>query len=141
MLKRQLSDKEKEELIKEHMSNGILRCFIDNHPIEDLSQVHFHHIAPYSELGPTTKENIAPVCKDHHKLIRTLSLQEFRDKLLLEKFSAEFKKVDGIRLDEVLDYKIGSNNYGTPLNFGRVCHLLNWHSESQQFSQAPYVIS
>jgi hypothetical protein len=24
---------------------------------------------------------------------------------------------------------------------GRVCHLLNWHSESQQFLQAPYVIS
>jgi hypothetical protein len=24
---------------------------------------------------------------------------------------------------------------------GRVCHLLNWHSEIQQFLQAPYVIS
>jgi putative ATP-dependent endonuclease of OLD family len=26
-------------------------------------------------------------------------------------------------------------------SFGRVCHLLNWHSEIQQFLQAPYVIS
>jgi hypothetical protein len=25
--------------------------------------------------------------------------------------------------------------------FGRVCHLLNWHPEGQQFLQAPYVIS
>jgi hypothetical protein len=136
MLKRQLSDKEKEELIKEHMSNGILRCFIDNHPIEDLSQVHFHHISPFSEGGPTTKDNIAPVCKDHHKLIRTLSLQEFRDKLMLEKFFTEFKKADGIRLDEVLDYKLGTKGYGTLLNFERTDNLIKiyWSNGSDSYS-------
>ena len=36
--------------------------------------------------------------------------------------------------------ELGINFFDTA-NFGRVCHLLNWHSESQQFLQAPYVIS
>ena len=117
MLKRQLTDKEKEELIKEYMRDGSLRCFVDNHPIEDISQVDFHHISPRCERGPTTIDNMAPVCKDHHKLIRTLSLQEFRDKLMLEEFFTEFKKADGIRLDEVLYFKLDGLNYGNPLNF------------------------
>ena len=61
MLKRQLTDKEKEELIKEYMRDGSLRCFVDNHPIEDISQVDFHHISPRCERGPTTIDNMAGV--------------------------------------------------------------------------------
>lgn len=89
MTRRQLSDQDKQKLIEKHIKDvkdGVLRCFIDGHPIEDLSQVEFHHIIPFSEGEPSDLDNIAPVCKEHHRRIRTLSLQEFRDKLNLDRF-------------------------------------------------------
>lgn len=86
MVKRQLNEQEKQEVIRKHTKEGVLRCFVDGHPIEDGEQVEFHHIMPFSEGGPTNIDNIAPVCKEHHRRIRTLSLQEFRDKLELDHF-------------------------------------------------------
>jgi len=113
MLKRQLSDSEKEKIIENHSKDGILRCFVDNAPIEDLTRFEYHHIAPFREDGPTNIDNIAPVCIDHHKRIRTLSLQEFRDKLRMEQFFEKNSgRKDGVRLDDVLTYKLGENKYG-----------------------------
>lgn len=113
MTKRQLSEQEKQKVIEKHTKNGVLRCFVDGHPIEDPSQAEFHHITPFSEWGPTDINNIAPVCKEHHKRIRTLSLQEFRDKLNLERFfESGLKKADGIRLNEILAFRLGETGYG-----------------------------
>ena len=113
MTRRQLSDQDKQKLIEKHIKDdkdGVLRCFIDGHPVEDLSQVEFHHIIPYSEGGPSDHDNIAPVCKDHHRRIRTLSLQEFRDKLNFDCFFEDScKKADGVRLNDVLAFILGKN--------------------------------
>ena len=111
-LRRQLSEEEKQEVIRRHTKDGILRCFVDGHPIETSTEVEFHHIMPFSEGGPTNIDNIAPVCKEHHRRIRTLLLQEFRDKLKLDHFFEEgFKKADGVRLDDVLIHLVGDKGY------------------------------
>jgi hypothetical protein len=113
MQKRQLSDVEKQKVIEKHTSDGVLRCFVDGAPMEDLARVQFHHITPFSEEGPTDIDNMAPVCIEHHKRIRTLSLQEFRDKLTLGYFFEENSgQKDGVRLDNVLAFKLGENKYG-----------------------------
>ena len=72
-------------------------------PAVMLAVTRFHHIIPYSEGGPSDHDNIAPVCKDRHRRIRTLSLQEFRDKLNLDRFFEDScKKPDGVRLRELI---------------------------------------
>lgn len=101
MDKRLLSDSEKEEILKYH---GRV-CFITGHAIDEEEEVQFHHIKPYTEGGSTTKDNIAPVCKEHHKHIGTMSLQEYRDKLYLENF---FREPGERKLDDVLNKKVGS---------------------------------
>lgn len=113
-LKRQISEREKQEIIDRHSVDGILRCFVDGHPIDLESEgVEFHHIEPFSKGGATTIDNIAPVCNEHHRRIRTLSLQEFRDKLKLDHFFEEgFRKADGVRLDDVLEEMLGEQGYG-----------------------------
>ena len=124
--KRQLSEQEKQEVIKRHTKDGILRCFIDGHPIENLERVEFHHIKPFSEGGPTTLDNIAPVCKEHHRRIRTLSLLEFRDKLKLDRFFEEgFRKFDGVRLDDVLAHLAGNDGYGKVLQWEQPGNHIN----------------
>lgn len=116
--RRQLSEQEKQEVIKEHTKDGILRCFIDGHPVENLEEVEFHHIKPFSEGGPTALDNIAPVCREHHRRIRTLSLQEFRDKLELDRFFEEgFRESDGVRLDDVLAHHASGGGYGNALRW------------------------
>ncbi len=80
--KRQISDQEKNEILLEHGRN----CFIDGAPIPKKETVEFHHIKPFSQDGPTNKDNIAPVCKQHHRRIGTMSLQEYRDKIRLGVF-------------------------------------------------------
>ncbi|AZK58940.1 HNH endonuclease signature motif containing protein [Candidatus Desulforudis audaxviator] len=111
--KRQLSDEEKRAVMDQHTRQGSLRCFVDGHPIEDPVQAEFHHIKPFSEGGPTSIDNIAPVCREHHRRIRTLSLQEFRDKLKLDRFFQEgHQQADGVRLDDVLAYVLGEGGYG-----------------------------
>ncbi|GFP18747.1 hypothetical protein HKBW3S03_00252 [Candidatus Hakubella thermalkaliphila] len=113
MARRQLTDQEKKKVVERHTKDGVLRCFVDNEPIEDPDQVEFHHITPWSEDGSTNIDNIAPVCREHHRRIRTLSLQEFRDKLNLDRFFEDgFKKADGVRLDDVLASRLGKDGYG-----------------------------
>jgi len=79
-------------------------------PSKALMKLNSHHIAPFSEGGSTDIDNIAPVCKEHDKRIRTLSLQEFRDKSNLDRFFEDgFKKTDGVRLDDILIFELGEN--------------------------------
>jgi hypothetical protein len=98
--KRQLSDIEKQKVLEDHGR----RCFIDGEPISEEEPVEFHHIKPFSEDGPTALANIAPVCKRHHLTIGTMSLQEYRDKLELEKF---FEDGEPKYLDDLIRCKRG----------------------------------
>jgi hypothetical protein len=98
--KRQLSEPEKEQLLQQHGR----KCFVDGEPIGEEEAVEYHHIKPFSEEGPTTLDNIAPVCKRHHLTIGTMSLQEYRDKLELERF---FEDGEPKYLDDLIRYKRG----------------------------------
>lgn len=80
--RRQLSDHEKQEVLEQHGR----RCFIDGEPIPEEQAIEFHHIKPFSLGGRTTLDNIAPVCRRHHRTIGTMSLQEYRDKIELGQF-------------------------------------------------------
>lgn len=80
--KRQLSDVEKKQVLDSHQR----RCFVDGAPIGEEEPIHFHHIRPYSEGGPTSLDNIAPVCKTHHMTMGTMSLQEYKDKVKMGQF-------------------------------------------------------
>lgn len=89
-----------------------LRCFIDNHPVESETELEFDHIHPYSEGGPSIADNIAAVCKKHHREKGTLSLSEYRDRLALRRF---FEGARKRRLDDLLEVRLGRSGYGHPL--------------------------
>src|SRR2546423_14349810 len=78
---RQISDAEKQSVL----SLQGLRCFIDGHPM-DPGDVEFDHIKAHAEYGVSTTDNVAAVCRRHNRDKRTLSLAEYRDRLLLQKF-------------------------------------------------------
>jgi len=81
-IKRQLNEGEKEAVIEQHGR----RCFVDGAPILEDEGIEFHHIKAFSIGGLTTIDNIAPVCKKHHRTMGTMSLQEYRDKVDLDNF-------------------------------------------------------
>jgi hypothetical protein len=104
--KRQISETEKQNILKTHGR----RCFIDGEPIPEDEPIEFHHIRPFSFGGPTSADNIAPVCKKHHRSLGTMSLQEYRDKIDLAKF---FEGGDPKYLDDLIQNKTG--NCGLPI--------------------------
>jgi hypothetical protein len=108
-IKRQITDSEKQQVLAQQRRNGVLYCFVDDHPIDTEGDVEFHHIKPFSEDGPTETANIGAVCKDHHRRIRTLSLSEFRDQLAMDRF---FEHPDQRRLDDLLEFKLSANGFG-----------------------------
>jgi len=107
-LKRQISDPEKQKVLDQQRRDGLLYCFVDDHPISDEGEVEFHHIKPFSEDGPTEIANIGAVCKDHHRRIRTLSLSEFRDQLAMARF---FEHPEPRRLDDLLALKLTAKGF------------------------------
>ena len=108
-LNRQLTDPEKKHVLAQQRRSGVLYCFVEDHPIDDESDVEFHHIRPFSEDGPTEIANIGAVCRDHHRRIRTLSLSEFRDQLAMARF---FDHPEPRRLDDLLGFKLPPNGFG-----------------------------
>jgi hypothetical protein len=106
---------EQRKIIKEkHRIDGKVRCFVNNHPIDDEKDIEFHHIKPWSFKQETLLDNLAPVCKDHHRRIGILSIEEYRSKLAISEF---FKSKDPKKLNDVLEEKIGRGNFGKNLNF------------------------
>ena len=63
---REPTDHEKAIILEQHTKDGEIRCFVNNHPIDDEADFEYHHIKPYSQSGPTEVSNLAPVCKNHH---------------------------------------------------------------------------
>lgn len=106
--RRQLSETEKHKILEQHGR----RCFVDGEPISDDESVEFHHIKSFSSGGATTLDNIAPVCRTHHRTIGTMSLQEYRDKIELSSFFEGGKQKF---LDDLIRYKKGQ--CGQKLNY------------------------
>lgn len=109
-MNRELTQTEKQELIGKYG----LKCFIDNHPVKTQDELEFHHIIPFSEGGSTDLQNMAPVCKEHHRRLGTLSLSEFRDKLELERFFEEKREA---YLDDVIKLRIGEEKFGKDVQY------------------------
>jgi hypothetical protein len=118
-VKRQITDPEKQQVLAQQRRNGVVYCFVDDHPIENEGDVEFHHIKPFSEDGPTEVGNIGGVCKDHHRRIRTLSLSEFRDQLAMERF---FGHQEPRRLDDLLDLKLSAGGFGRKISIDGNCN-------------------
>jgi len=98
--KRQISESEKSIVLQQH---GRV-CFVDGVPIPEDEVVEFHHIRAYSDGGPSNIDNIAPVCRRHHRTIGTMSLQVYRDKLELDSF---FDNGEKKYLDDVITARNG----------------------------------
>ena len=94
-LKRQLTDDEKQHILKVHGRT----CFATGHAIADDEDVHFDHIQAFSQDGVSELDNIAPMCQDHNLQKGTLSLGDFRVKLRLNEF---FKKGDRLTVGHLL---------------------------------------
>lgn len=126
-LKRQITGPEKEQVLAQQCRNGVLYCFVDDHPIENEQDVEFHHIKPFSEDGPTEIANIGAVCKDHHRRIRTLSLSEFRDQLAMARFFDDHAAPR--RLDDLLALKLSKDGFGRPVRIdgGREATQITLH--------------
>jgi len=110
---REPNESEKRIINEQHTREGKVRCFVNDHPIDNESEIDYHHIKPFSQRGPTEISNLAPVCREHHKRIGTLSILEFRARLEMEDF---FNNPEPRRLDDILEIKLGSGKYGKPIN-------------------------
>ena len=122
MAKRQISEAEKQVVLARQGD----RCFVDNAPFADPSDVEYDHINPFAEGGASEIANIGAVCKKHNREKSTLSLSEYRDRLALRRFFDGAKKR---RLDDLLDSRLGSKGYGlalqTEVKDGRVLLYLD----------------
>jgi len=114
MIHRETTEEEKRIILKQHTRDGKIRCYVNDHPIENEKDVEFHHIKPFSEGGKTDIANLAPVCKEHHRRIGTLSITEFRTRLEMKEF---FNAPEPRRLDDVLEVKVGKEKFGKPLSY------------------------
>ena len=114
MNNRTANEEQKKIINEKHKIDGKVRCYVNNHPIEDEKDIEYHHILPWSFKQETQIDNLAPVCKDHHRRIGILSIEEYRSKLELSDF---FKSKGPKKLNDVLTEKIGKGKYGKDLNF------------------------
>jgi hypothetical protein len=105
MMKRQLNDAEKGEIIKRF---GRV-CYATGHKIPEKEEIHFDHIKAYSTGGPTELNNIAPMCKDHNLAKGALPLEDFRTKLRIAEF---FEIGNRLTLKDLLKYLKGKNEIG-----------------------------
>ena len=110
------NESEKEEIKKRCSEKGSIRCYVNNHVIPDESQIEYHHIHPFSSTGVTERESFAIVCKDHHRRIGLLSIEEFRARLDIEQY---FQQKNIVKLDDILGTKT-DNNYGNLLNYEKL---------------------
>jgi len=106
--RRELTREEKDEILRRYG----MRCFIDGHPIETEDDLEFDHIVPLAAGGPTSLENLAPVCRKHNRHKRTMSLSEYRDYLKLSLF---FEDGSSKYLDDVIRAK--ETHVGLPLQY------------------------
>jgi hypothetical protein len=108
LLKRQLTDAEKGEILKQHGR----KCFANGHEIPPDEPLHFDHIKAYSLGFASELENIAPMCAKHNKEKGTLSLEDFRTKLRLNTFFATGDKLTLKHLLEHLKQNGDIGDYG-----------------------------
>jgi hypothetical protein len=131
LLKRQLTDSEKAEIIKQH---GRI-CFATGHDIPPDETPQFDHIKAYSEGFPSELNNIAPMCAQHNREKGTLSLEDFRTKLRMNKF---FATGDKLTLKHLLEHLKGNGEitrFADPVATKECDGQVTVESTSQSYSQ------
>lgn len=109
-LKRQINDNEKKRILERH---GRI-CYATGHHIPENDTVNFDHIKAFCEGGPSTIENIAPMCEMHNKQKGRMTLYEFRASLEIKEF---FSTGDTLTLKHQLHFlkqKKRIENFGNP---------------------------
>jgi hypothetical protein len=109
-LKRQLDSSEKEQILAIYGRN----CYATGHPIQEGDPLHFDHIRAFAIDGPSSLENIAPMCEPHNKAKGTLPLEDFRVRLKMRDF---FQESRDVTLHDLLKYfksKEHSFTFGNP---------------------------
>jgi len=112
LLKRQLSDSEKQQILAQHGRT----CFATGHEIPEVEQLQFDHIRAFARDGASELDNIAPMCAQHNKEKGALPLDDFRIKLRLKDF---FATGDRLTLGDLLDYMKKNRDlpcYGSPIS-------------------------
>ncbi len=113
ILKRQISDNEKEQIIQKHGR----KCFATGHDIGENESVHFDHIKAFASGGATDITNIAPMCQSHNQQKGQLPLYDFRIKLQIDEF---FDRGDTLTLQHELEFlkeKKAIDGYGENVHF------------------------
>jgi len=82
ILQRQITDEEKEQIIKRF---GRV-CYATGHTIPENDEIHFDHIRAFSIDGASEIDNIAPMYQTHNLQKGRLPLEDFRIKLRLDEF-------------------------------------------------------
>jgi hypothetical protein len=106
--------KDRKIINRKNTRDGKIICAVDNHPVDSQNEIEYHHIHPYLFEEKLDNDNIATVCKKHHREIGHLSITEYKALKAMEAFFSDgsLKKLDDILLT-VLDTK----EKGRPFNF------------------------
>jgi hypothetical protein len=131
LLKRQLTESEKAEIIKQH---GRF-CFATGHPIAEGEALQFDHIKAYSDGFPSELHNIAPMCAQHNRDKGTLSLEDFRTKLRMNEFFASGDKLTLKHLLEHLKQKNEIASFADPVAIKECDGHIIVESAHQTYSQ------
>lgn len=122
VLQREPTEEQKRQVLEIHGR----KCFVTGHPIGENDPLEFDHIRPVDAGGPTSVDNLAPVCKTHNRQKLALSLSEYRDKLLLDelfqdsepKYLDQLLSAKGKKLGQSLQYEIQDNEGRISVFFG-----------------------
>src|SRR5260370_2791204 len=133
-LKRQLTDDEKEHILKVHGR----RCFATGHAIAEDEELHFDQVQAFSQDGVTELDNIAPMCQDHNLQKGTLPLGDFRVKLRLNEF---FKKGDRLTVGHLLRFLKDAGDiedFGKPVTVSKTTDSVQIESSASKQSYRLY---
>jgi HNH endonuclease len=111
-LKRQIDEDEKKRVLEIHGR----KCFATGHEILEENAVHFDHIKAFSDDGPTSIDNIAPMCEMHNKQKGRLPLYDFRIRLHIDEFFGTGKSLTLKNQLAFLKKKSLIKDFGSPVN-------------------------
>jgi hypothetical protein len=106
--------KDRKIINRKNTRDGKIICMIDNCPVVSLSDLEYHHIHPYLFEEKLDNNNIATICKKHHREIGHLSIAEYK---VLKAMEAFFSDGSLKKLDDVLLTVLNDLEKGRPFNF------------------------
>jgi hypothetical protein len=134
LLRRQLSENEKEQILQQF---GKV-CFATGHPIADGESIDFDHIRAWGLGAPTELNNIAPMCSQHNKEKGQLPLEDFRTKLRLKEFFSTGDKLTLKNLLEHMKAKGDITAFGQPVTLTESNGSVTVESANRKYSQSLY---